>query len=239
MGQRLNIEIMKDNKVLANAYYHWAAYTGAALELCQCIIDEIKSESIINPTSFIDTPFRREQIEFAQNIATRFGDKVPEITTVTMPGTVSSADRDVLYAVRLLEGTGAGINEGERKRILAEGLCPGIAFRSVIDRNCGLISITEEGMEETRCCQEGQVTIDLDRRRIYFGVFFEWSTLEDYIEEYEIDPEEPGKMPVTINESIDIENFPFEDVQKMLDLVNQTEGFGILLPDGRILSWIA
>ena len=193
---------------------------------------EIKSASIINPTSFIDTPFRRKQIEFAQNIAKKFGDKAPEITTVTMPETVSSADQDVLYAVRLLEGTGAGINGGERKKILAEGLCPGIAFRSAIDRNRGLISITEEGMEETRYWQEGQVTIDLDRRRIYFGVFFELNTLEDYIEEYKIDPQESEQMPVAINESI-------EDVQKMLDLVNQTKGSGILLPDGRVLLWIA
>lgn len=219
MGQRLNIEIMKGNKVLANAYYHWSAYTSSALELCKNIIGEIRIAPIIHPASLLRTP---------------------EITTVTMPGTVSSADRDVLHAVRLLESTGAGINESERDRILDKGLCPGIAFRGAIDRNLGLISITEEGMEETRCWQEGQATIDLDRGRVCFGVFFEWSTLEDYIEEYEIDPsEEPGRMPVAINESIDFENFPFSDIQKIIDIVDQTEDSGILLTDGRVLSWIA
>lgn len=30
MGQRLNLEITKGGKVLANSYYHWAAYTGSA-----------------------------------------------------------------------------------------------------------------------------------------------------------------------------------------------------------------
>lgn len=33
MGQRLNLEITKKNKVVANAYYHWSAYTGSAYEL--------------------------------------------------------------------------------------------------------------------------------------------------------------------------------------------------------------
>lgn len=33
MGQRLNIEIVNSDGVLANAYYHWSAYTGSAIEL--------------------------------------------------------------------------------------------------------------------------------------------------------------------------------------------------------------
>lgn len=39
MGQRLNIEIKKDNKVLANAYYHWSGYTRSALGLAKKILD--------------------------------------------------------------------------------------------------------------------------------------------------------------------------------------------------------
>lgn len=33
MGQRLNIEIVDGNTTLANAYYHWSAFTFPALEL--------------------------------------------------------------------------------------------------------------------------------------------------------------------------------------------------------------
>ena len=39
MGQRLNIEIKKDSKVLANAYYHWSAYTSSALQMLPKSID--------------------------------------------------------------------------------------------------------------------------------------------------------------------------------------------------------
>ena len=39
MGQRLNISIQKEGWVLANAYYHWSAYTTDAFELTKKIIE--------------------------------------------------------------------------------------------------------------------------------------------------------------------------------------------------------
>lgn len=41
MGQRLNIEIWDKGQVLANAYYHWSAYTLEALKLLEKIITNI------------------------------------------------------------------------------------------------------------------------------------------------------------------------------------------------------
>ena len=46
MGQRLNMEIRKKGKVLANCYYHWSAYTGSAYEIASECIDYIKSSDI-------------------------------------------------------------------------------------------------------------------------------------------------------------------------------------------------
>lgn len=42
MGQRLNMEIRKKGKVLANAYYHWSGYTGSAYEIASQVIDYIE-----------------------------------------------------------------------------------------------------------------------------------------------------------------------------------------------------
>lgn len=39
MGQRLNIKIFNKGQILANAYYHWSAYTVASLELVQKVLD--------------------------------------------------------------------------------------------------------------------------------------------------------------------------------------------------------
>jgi hypothetical protein len=48
MGQRLNIEIRKDNKVLANAYYHWFGYTSSALVLTEEILKNIDNVNFDN-----------------------------------------------------------------------------------------------------------------------------------------------------------------------------------------------
>ena len=40
MGQRLNIEIKSGEEIIANAYYHWAAYSESAYELTRLIVDE-------------------------------------------------------------------------------------------------------------------------------------------------------------------------------------------------------
>ena len=46
MGQRLEILIMKDGKELANAYYHWSAYTGSSFELARDIVLAIKNRKV-------------------------------------------------------------------------------------------------------------------------------------------------------------------------------------------------
>lgn len=48
MGQRLNISLESDGEVVANAYYHWSAYTRSAAYLVQSICevwDEMKEEN--------------------------------------------------------------------------------------------------------------------------------------------------------------------------------------------------
>lgn len=42
MGQRLNIEIVSNGKLLANAYYHWDAYTGISLKRTDDILNKLK-----------------------------------------------------------------------------------------------------------------------------------------------------------------------------------------------------
>lgn len=41
MGQRLNAEIVSNGKLLANAYYHWDAYTGMSLQRTDDILNKL------------------------------------------------------------------------------------------------------------------------------------------------------------------------------------------------------
>lgn len=42
MGQRLNVEILYDGTLMANAYYHWSAYTSSSLDIVEQILKSSK-----------------------------------------------------------------------------------------------------------------------------------------------------------------------------------------------------
>ena len=130
MGQRLNIEIRKDDKVLANAYYHWSGYTSSALGLTDEILKNI------------------DNVNF---------------------------DNEVVRAVKLLEVTGAGLTSSEID-ILGEDM-KNINFKKAIDRNEGLIAISENGIKDTQYWEEARVEIHLDTQNIILDLY--WDIDED------------------------------------------------------------
>lgn len=123
MGQRLNIEIVENGECLANAYYHWSAYTSSAFELAKQIIEAI-------PT---------------------VNEKIP-----------------VMKAIRLLEVTGAKLEEGEIE--YAKSMLLGDEFDTDANRNDGLIAISKKGIDETRKWKEYALYIYLDENRMKFDV---------------------------------------------------------------------
>lgn len=44
MGQRLNLSINKNGKVLANCYYHWSGYTNVAMEKARQALDILEEQ---------------------------------------------------------------------------------------------------------------------------------------------------------------------------------------------------
>ena len=47
MGQRLNLSINKNGKVLANCYYHWSGYTNSAMEKARQALDILEEQEEI------------------------------------------------------------------------------------------------------------------------------------------------------------------------------------------------
>lgn len=144
MGQRLNIEIINDDKALANAYYHWSGFTSSAIVLTKLIL-----------SYFID-----------------------------------DGQCNLSKAIRLLKSTGASFTVKDNALALLDTEL--IQFIStdedIINRNKGLISFSEEGMEETRYYEEGRVTINIESKNIDFDVFAYMSEeeYEKYKEEYQL-----------------------------------------------------
>ena len=163
MGQRLNLEIWNNGKVLANAYYHWSAYTSSAAKI---VNEALASTEIFNGNG-----------------------------------------NEVLYAIRLLEATGAGLPTYEREYIQKNNLFEGCGFAECNGRNEGLIAISEEGIKETRDWEEGAARIYLDEKRISFNVFW-----KQHWYEWEKDQCDYGEEIVDHN-TLQIVDFNFDDIK--------------------------
>lgn len=173
MGQCLNIEIMSGEKTLANAYYHWSAYTASAAELTKIILE---------------TPVDEEEPLIWQ-------------------------------AIHLLETTGAGVPGYERDSILQNEMLSEAEVNHLqpcIDRNRGLIAITEEGMRDTKVWEEGRVTIHLDSKTVDFNVFFYFDPVE-FEKEYERKVE---TLPVFDQQT---EAIPFDEFHTFYDWATKKE----------------
>lgn len=160
MGQRLNIEIVENGVCLANAYYHWSAYTSSAFKLAKQIIEAI--------------PKVKEEIP-------------------------------VVKAIRLLEVTGAKLTVEEIE--FAKDRLLGDDFAEADNRNDGLISISENGIKETRQWQEGAVYIYLDENRMKFDVLVR-QDIFDYIR----DEEKYNGQKIELND-IPMYNIDFSDIK--------------------------
>ena len=201
MGQRLNIEIKrkKDNKILANSYYHWSAYTYPSLDLADEIIENIY-DIVIN-------------------------DKVS----------------DEIKAIQLLQTTGAGLLEQEYNALNEEDK----KYCSLAtNRDLGLISFTEKGMEKTRAWEESRLTITIDfdnkeydfvgdRNRVDFEVYLPMSRKE--IEEYYREELKSGKINLdeVVEFNFDLQDMGLNDIRLFMAKINQIENnFGIFMING-------
>lgn len=171
MGQRLNIEIVKNGEVLANSYYHWAAYSEVAIDL---------AIQIINKYEYI----KKYKIE----------DYIK--------------DKDLLFAIRLLEETGAGVCDVEKTRKILNDETNNLKLEKCKGRNEGIIGITIEDIEETRAWEEERLTIDIETKTIDFDVIRKY-TREEFKAAYN-EEEIKGLNIKKINRKFN--NVPFEDV---------------------------
>lgn len=143
MGQRLNIEIIENDEVIANAYYHWSGYTSSALNLTNTILEN-------------DVLY----------------------------------DDKILNAIKLLELTGAHLTSLEVEHLDKE--LKMMNFSIAQSRNEGLISISKEGINETRYWEEARVEIHVDKRCLKFDLC--WTLDRDDYTDGELDEAEEFEL---------------------------------------------
>lgn len=180
MGQRLNIEIVKNRQVLANSYYHWSGFSNNAVNLAIQIIENYEY-------------IKKYQVE-------KYIKK-----------------QDLLFAIRLLEETGAGIIDIESTRKLLKDETMNLKLKECHGRDEGIIGITQKDIEETRNWEEGRISIDIENKTIDFDVIREY-TLEELKNDY--DEEEIKELNI---KKIDrnFKNISFEDIFELKAFIDK------------------
>lgn len=181
MGQRLNIEIVKNGRVLANSYYHWSGFSNLAINLVIQIIQNYEYIKKYNVEKYIK-------------------------------------NQDLLLAIRLLEETGAGLNNTDIARNILKDETMNLKLKECQGRNEGIIGIIQEDIEETRAWEEGRVSIDIENKKIDFDVIEEY-TLEELKNDY-YDEEEMKELNI---KKIDknFKNISFEDIFELKAFIDK------------------
>lgn len=159
MGQRLNIEVHYDGELLANAYYHWSAYTSSSLNLLGKVIEAYKNRTEINK---------------------RFNN---------------------------------------------------ISFQECENRNVGILSVTEQGMGETRKWEEGRVTVDISTEEFIFDVMNIMDNA-DFEDCWESDASQLPDIQIDLTESC-----KFSDFEKFRKAIVDNP-VGVRVDDDTVLCWI-
>ena len=198
MGQRLNIEVVSNERTLANAYYHWSDYTGSAIELTK--------------TALLEYEYYKNDVAMDQ----------------------------VELAIRMLEATGAGVNDPERLRIKRTPALWHYDIQPSVNRNEGLLCITEAGIKETELWEEGRVTINIDDKTIAFGVYFDEGTYDEWVLSFGYEADEAKreyeKLPVI---DFDFDGITFDNFYQLERVYEMSRwAYGFRRPDGTVITWI-
>lgn len=136
-------------------------------------------------------------------------------------------NQDLLFAIRLLEETGAGLENTNIARNILKDETMNLKLKKCDGRDEGIIAITEEDIKETRRWEEGRVSIDIENKTINFDVIREL-TAEELKNDY--NEEEIKELNIKeINRSF--KNILFEDIFELkafIDKANYKEEYRFL-----------
>lgn len=134
----------------------------------------------------------------------------------------------VLHLIRCAEQNGGGIQNGvdSNEWNYISRLYPDCAFKcEPINRNNGLIAISEDGMAEMQRWSEGDVEIDIDNRTVNFTVFGGYDSLEEYeTERMDWDEDyEKQSLEDIYNIGFNLGCFDFDDIEDVIAAVEDED----------------
>ena len=132
----------------------------------------------------------------------------------------TSKDELILRITRQLEKCGGGVSIRDREAFKKK--YPNETFKDDIDRNYGLIAITDDGMGELEYRSEGDLTIDFDTEKVYNDVMFTYESDEEFKQDrldagFEDDDIDPKNIKKVLIDPTEVHFFAIDSAIKVLD----------------------
>lgn len=141
----------------------------------------------------------------------------------------TSKDELILRITRQLENCGGGVSIRDREAFKKK--YPNETFNDDIDRNYGLIAITDDGMEELEHWSEGDLTIDFDEEKVYNEVIFTYESDEEFKQDradagFEDDDVDVKNIQKILFDPTEVHFFALDSAIKALDDLQFCRYFG-------------
>lgn len=134
------------------------------------------------------------------------------------PMETNSKEDAILYFIRYCEEYGGGIDGGmdSKEWNYITNKYPNYKFKSEnINRNRGLIAISEDGMDEMQSWSEGDIYINLDEMTVHNELFWYYDDIDEYNREL-ADREDESITLDKIPEVGEICDFDLEDIDDVI-----------------------
>ena len=216
MGERLVIHIKRDDVSLATLYYHWSAYTHTAI----IRLKDLYNHVLVNANRMDDNELRLALIHYAEH-STPYGyfDDVTKLQRMKSEVEEKTDESSLMRQFLHMHGGVSAEDKDFVKTIFPE---EEFVFDD-ISRNEGLVSISQESMNNSISWADGLVEIDLSENMVNFGVLWVYD-LEDYFEYLEDMEIEDRVNPDDITEiPIDISNFELNEINVVADIMDSLD----------------
>ena len=143
------------------------------------------------------------------------------------PMETNSKEDAILYFIRYCEEYGGGIDGGmdSKEWNYITNKYPNYKFKSEnINRNRGLIAISEDGMDEMQSWSEGDIYINLDEMTVHNELFLYYDDIDEYNREL-ADREDESITLDEIPEIGEIGDFDLEDIDDVIANLEDIPGY--------------
>lgn len=143
------------------------------------------------------------------------------------PMETNSKEDAILYFIRYCEEYGGGIDGGmdSKEWNYITNKYPNYKFKSEnINRNRGLIAISEDGMDEMQSWSEGDIYINLDEMTVHNELFLYYDDIDEYNREL-ADREDESITLNEIPEVGEIGDFDLEDIDDVIANLEDIPGY--------------